>query len=729
MGNYVHNNSYSGIRLEFSNNSVIKDNICNSHRYSGINLFGSSDNIIADNNCSDNTKFGHGTAGITLYDKSHDNLIKGNRCWNNPENGIRIHAGSSGNTIQDSVCGSNEYGIAVHGDDNNIINSTVRENDIGVRIFGEGNSFFKCDVENNVKGIYFQKGFDSLIDECFVSNNEEVGIQFQFFGFSSQPGHFNTIIQNNEVSHQPVGIFLTNSWNVVKGNDINHNDVGLHLSGGVNNTITDNEIRNNLIGVNVTYLYYDSWIPENPDLEIPSWNNSILRNQFHDNADFGLTAMDNRNLKVVATYNGWGDDSGPYHSGFNPTGKGDNVSNYVSYDPWIEKEYPSDNCTISGSVKDIYGHPLKGVHISTGCSHQYQANTSDDGSYVIEDFPSRTYCIWTFTASREGFKNVTYRTTIHGDQQINFVLEPEPTNPGYSGQLSGFVYNESGDPLDVTNIWVMCSGFEIGTSTNIFGYYEIENLPMLECLWTVNVSLSGYFSQEIEIGIGTDTNQNFTLLSDSPPPIIDNTDDSSETVFPLPPIVVLSMGVGSFVLILVAFTEFGRYAFFSLLYPLYTRLSKDKLLENYTRGRIHGLIEGVPGIHYSELMRKLGVGNGNLAYHLKTLEREGIIRSRRSGKTKKFYLSEDATFSENNSQSEAELPANPSSLSENPTRISILEHIGSNPGMSESEISEALGIPKQTVNYHIRSQEISGVIRVERENGSTRCFIEKEKDS
>ncbi|MDD3642813.1 MAG: FlgD immunoglobulin-like domain containing protein, partial [Candidatus Krumholzibacteria bacterium] len=40
-------------------------------------------------------------------------------------------------------------------------------------------------------------------------------------------------------------------------------------------------------------------------------------------------------LTVDGTYNWWGDASGPYHATLNPAGTGDDVSDYVDFDPWL----------------------------------------------------------------------------------------------------------------------------------------------------------------------------------------------------------------------------------------------------------------------------------------------------------------------------------------------------------------------------------------------------------
>lgn len=76
----------------------------------------------------------------------------------------------------------------------------------------------------------------------------------------------------------------------------------------------------------------------------------IHYNNIEGNTDYGiynyLTDVYN------ATYNWWGDASGPYHAVNNPTGQGDTISDYVLFIPWLDAAYPS------GSSIDYYNEEV-----------------------------------------------------------------------------------------------------------------------------------------------------------------------------------------------------------------------------------------------------------------------------------------------------------------------------------------------------------------------------------
>ena len=108
-------------------------------------------------------------------------------------------------------------------------------------------------------------------------------------------------------------------------------------------------------------------------------------------------------------------------------------------------------------------------------------------------------------------------------------------------------------------------------------------------------------------------------------------------------IAATAVGAVSGITALVASTDLGRYKFFTLMLPLYTRLKRDSILNQFTRGKVYGYIVANPGSHYSDIRRALKMKNGSLAYHLQVLEREEQIKSKRDGIYKCFYP-KDATI-------------------------------------------------------------------------------------
>ncbi len=163
----------------------------------------------------------------------------------------------------------------------------------------------------------------------------------------------------------------------------------------------------------------------------------------------------------------------------------------------------------------------------------------------------------------------------------------------------------------------------------------------------------------------------------------------------------------------VASTEAGRYSLIGGLVPLYTRLKKNKVLDHFTRGQMHGYILANPGAHMNVIKQMFHVNNGVIAYHLKVLEREGYVRSRRDGLKRRFY---PGTKSESDLQDQKKFLTEVQSL--------LISHIKKAPGINQKELADLANMSNQVVNYHIKKLVGLGVVVVETEGRATKCFID-----
>jgi len=149
---------------------------------------------------------------------------------------------------------------------------------------------------------------------------------------------------------------------------------------------------------------------------------------------------------------------------------------------------------------------------------------------------------------------------------------------------------------------------------------------------------------------------------------------------------------------------------------LFTRIKKDEGLENFERGRIYGFIENNPGTHYTEIMKKLGIGNGTLSHHLHMLEKMNMIKSRHEGvRYRAFYIiseqyPEEGTFRFTRLQSD------------------IINLIKEKNGISEQEIISILGEKQQTINYNIKMLQRKDIIRLEKKGRDTYCYMNEQPE-
>jgi parallel beta-helix repeat protein len=99
----------------------------------------------------------------------------------------------------------------------------------------------------------------------------------------------------------------------------NNNSWGMFLQTSGNCLIRNSEIQENKGGIKL-----EQWSIENV-----AKDNSITGNE-----QYGIHASLNYEYSILAIENWWGDNSGPYHHSENPGGKGDNVTDFVIFDPW-----------------------------------------------------------------------------------------------------------------------------------------------------------------------------------------------------------------------------------------------------------------------------------------------------------------------------------------------------------------------------------------------------------
>jgi predicted transcriptional regulator len=148
---------------------------------------------------------------------------------------------------------------------------------------------------------------------------------------------------------------------------------------------------------------------------------------------------------------------------------------------------------------------------------------------------------------------------------------------------------------------------------------------------------------------------------------------------------------------------------------LYSRLRKERVLDHFTRGKIYGFIISNPGVHFSFVKRELKVNNGNLAYHLRVLEREGYLKSRREGANRCFYPTEvpypkmiGGELVNGKLDQKAEM---------------ILDEIEEKPNLTQSELMSYTGIGRSTLSRKLSSMEKMDLINVKRDGNEKRYSL------
>jgi predicted transcriptional regulator len=194
-----------------------------------------------------------------------------------------------------------------------------------------------------------------------------------------------------------------------------------------------------------------------------------------------------------------------------------------------------------------------------------------------------------------------------------------------------------------------------------------------------------------------DVNRHTTITSDAVP-------GSAASVVVASGVIAVVLGLA-----VAASTEVGKYGLLGFLMPLYTRLRREEVLDNETRGMIRGFIMADPGIHFNEIQRRFRLGNGHLAHHLMTLEREGFIKSRADGYLRRFY------------PADMKIGAQPPRLPK--IQRIILETVQESEGLSERDIARVLDMAYSTANRHVNKLAELGFLRLEKQGMTVKCYL------
>ncbi len=150
-----------------------------------------------------------------------------------------------------------------------------------------------------------------------------------------------------------------------------------------------------------------------------------------------------------------------------------------------------------------------------------------------------------------------------------------------------------------------------------------------------------------------------------------------------------------------------KYSLVLLLLPLFSRFTRERILENKNRYSIHGYIIDNPGINFSGICEEFDLPLGVATYHLDVLERENYVQSVRDGRLKRFY------------STDTKVPNGKMRKTPDEIREALLVIVSEHPGISQKELIRELGIDRETVGYHIRVLIKDGPIKAKRKGRYT----------
>lgn len=134
----------------------------------------------------------------------------------------------------------------------------------------------------------------------------------------------------------------------------------------------------------------------------------------------------------------------------------------------------------------------------------------------------------------------------------------------------------------------------------------------------------------------------------------------------------------------------------------------DRWLEG-TRGRIYDWVLDHPGCHFLQVVSEPGMHPGTTQYHLRVLERTGLVRSVRTGHRRRYWVTGQAPDPQQVANAWGQEP-------HVPTLLALARQ-----GTVCTEAGPAIGHSRQTATYHLKRLAKAGLLTEER-NGHYRVF-------
>jgi predicted transcriptional regulator len=183
--------------------------------------------------------------------------------------------------------------------------------------------------------------------------------------------------------------------------------------------------------------------------------------------------------------------------------------------------------------------------------------------------------------------------------------------------------------------------------------------------------------------------------TDQQPP--DDGDEDEEDAAPAPWEDLRFMAVVAVIIVIVTAAGLG-----------YSKLRRERLMEQGTRQSIYEYIKEKPGVHLRGIKKDLGLSMGVLNHHLRRLEDEEFIKSKQERQYRRFYPYY---------YSMADSPL----LS--PAQKTVYNLIVENPGISPTLAAKRLEKSRRNVYNHVNALEEMGVIRTKKEGKVLKCYV------
>ena len=139
---------------------------------------------------------------------------------------------------------------------------------------------------------------------------------------------------------------------------------------------------------------------------------------------------------------------------------------------------------------------------------------------------------------------------------------------------------------------------------------------------------------------------------------------------------------------------------------------KEDLLALEARKRVYEYVQRFPGLHLREIARGVGMETNHAKYHLRYLEKHGLLSSRREQGYWRFFAKEEGSLGLREAMAPQEKTV--LALLRQPIPLHAILLLLEQENLSAEELRGKMGVAHSTLLYHLDKLERAGVLASDR---------------
>jgi len=143
-----------------------------------------------------------------------------------------------------------------------------------------------------------------------------------------------------------------------------------------------------------------------------------------------------------------------------------------------------------------------------------------------------------------------------------------------------------------------------------------------------------------------------------------------------------------------------RFAALGAATPLARLATEDAAADSDAREALVGYVGATPGAHFSRIRDDLHLGTGETQHHLRALEQEGAVESRKDGDYRRYFLA--SRFDDFEQVALGRLRR------ETPRRLVV--GLLRDPTAGASDLADRIGVSRPAVSNHAADLEAAGLL-------------------